>query len=68
MNKINDADKRIPDICGVVQKKKTDYNAKITEIEGKIPTMPDNIWTGLENFRIFFCALLDSYQQSLISV
>ena len=49
-------------------KKKTDYNAKITEIEGKIPTMPDNIWIGLENFRIFFCALLDSYQQSLISV
>ena len=49
-------------------KKKTDYNAKITEIGGKIPTMPDNIWTGLENFRIFFCALLDSYQQSLISV
>ena len=36
------------------KKKKTDYNAKITEIEGKIPTMPDNIWAGLENFRIFF--------------
>ena len=32
--KISDADKKIPDISGLA--KKTDYNAKITEIEGKI--------------------------------
>ena len=33
---IDDADKKIPDICGLF--KKTDYNAKITAIEGKIPS------------------------------
>ena len=35
--KISDADKKIPDTSGLV--KKTDYNAKITEIEGKIPNI-----------------------------
>ena len=34
-NKISDADKKIPDASGLV--KKLDYNAKITEREGKIP-------------------------------
>ena len=32
----NDADEKIPDTSGIV--KKSDYNAKITEIEGKIPS------------------------------
>ena len=32
--KINDADKKMPGISGLL--KKTGYNAKITEIEGKI--------------------------------
>ena len=31
IQKIDDTDKKIPDVT------KTDYNAKITEIEGKIP-------------------------------
>ena len=34
--KINDANKRIPDTTGLI--KKSDYNARITEIEGKIPS------------------------------
>ena len=33
--KISDVDKKIPDTSGLV--KKTDYNAKISEIENKIP-------------------------------
>ena len=32
----NDADEKIPGTSGIV--KKADYNAKITEIEGKIPS------------------------------
>ena len=35
--KINDANKNIPDIIGLV--KKTNYNTKISEIEGKIPSI-----------------------------
>ena len=35
--KINDADKTFPDISDLA--KKTDLNAKITEIEGKIPSI-----------------------------
>ena len=35
--KITDADKKIPDTSGLL--KKTDYNAKIIEIEGKIPSI-----------------------------
>ena len=37
-NKISNADKNIPDTSGLA-KKKTDYNAKIIEIEGKIPSI-----------------------------
>ena len=35
--KIKDADKKVPDIIGLV--KKDDYNTKISEIEGKIPSI-----------------------------
>ena len=35
--KISDADKKIPDVSGLV--KKTDFNSKITEIEAKIPSI-----------------------------
>ena len=34
--KINDGNKRIPDTTGLI--KKSDYNARITEIERKIPS------------------------------
>ena len=37
--KKSDADKKIPDINGLV--KKTDYNVKISEIEGKVPSVND---------------------------
>ena len=37
---MNDAHKRIPDISGLV-KKKTNYNAKISEMEGKLPSISD---------------------------
>ena len=39
--KISDADKKIPDISGLVKNlvKKTDYNAKISEIKSKIPSI-----------------------------
>ena len=36
LKKINDANKRIPDTSGLI--KKSDYNARITKIEGKIPS------------------------------
>ena len=39
LEKKSDADKKIPDINGLV--KKTDYNVKITEIEGKVPSVND---------------------------
>ena len=35
--KISDADKKIPDVSGLV--KKTIFNSKITEIEGKMPSI-----------------------------
>ena len=35
--KISDADKKIPDTSGLV--KKLDYNAEITELENKIPSI-----------------------------
>ena len=35
--KINDADKNNHDVTGLV--KKTDFNTKVTEIEGKIPSI-----------------------------
>ena len=35
--KISNADKKIPDISELI--KKNNYNAKITEIEGKIPSI-----------------------------
>ena len=38
-NKISDADKEIPDTKGLVTK--TDYNAKISEIEDKTPSIND---------------------------
>ena len=37
INQISDADKKIPDTSDVA--KKTDLNTKITEIEGKIPSI-----------------------------
>ena len=36
-DKINEVDKKIPDVSSLV--KKTDFNAKVTEIEGKIPSI-----------------------------
>ena len=36
MEKNNDADKKVLDVSGLVNK--TDYNATITKIEGKIPS------------------------------
>ena len=36
-DKINEIDKKIPDVSGLV--KKTDLDSKITEIEGKIPSI-----------------------------
>ena len=36
-DKINKGDKKIPDVSDVV--KKTDFNAKITDVEGKIPNI-----------------------------
>ena len=36
-NKISDADKENPDTSGLVQK--TDYNAKISEMESKTPSI-----------------------------
>ena len=39
LEKKSNADKKIPDINGLV--KKTDYNVKITEIEGKVPSVND---------------------------
>ena len=36
MKKCNDADKKVPDVSWLVNK--TDYNATITKIEGKIPS------------------------------
>ena len=49
--KINDADKKIPDTSGLV--KKTDYNFKISEIEGKIPSInglaTNSTLTAVEN-------------------
>ena len=38
-DKINKVDKNIPDVSGCV--KKTNFNAKVTEIEGKIPSITD---------------------------
>ena len=35
--KINDVDKKIPDVSGLV--KKTDFNTKVTEVECKIPSI-----------------------------
>ena len=49
--KISDANKKIPDTCSLV--KKTGYNSKITEIEGKIPSITDlatnSALTAVEN-------------------
>ena len=36
-NKINEVDKKIPDVSGLVRK--TDFNSKITEVGGKIPNV-----------------------------
>ena len=36
-DKLNNVDKKIPDVSGLV--KKTDFNSKITEIEVKIPSI-----------------------------
>ena len=33
--KISDVDKKTPDVSGLI--KKTDFNAKFTEVEGKVP-------------------------------
>ena len=49
--KISDVDKKIPDTSSLV--KKTDYGSKITQIEGKIPSIiglaTDSALTAVEN-------------------
>ena len=44
MKQINQNQKKNPDACRLKNAKKTDYNTRITEIEGKIPNI-----TGLAN-------------------
>ena len=50
-DKINKVDKKIPDVCVLV--KKTDFNAKVTETEGKVPSISDlatnSALTAVEN-------------------
>ena len=44
---IADADKKIPNICGLV--KKTDYNTKVTQIGNKIPSVAGLMTTAARN-------------------
>ena len=50
-DKINEVDKKIPDVSDLV--KKTDFNGKITEVEGKIPSITglttSSAFTAVEN-------------------
>ena len=38
---ISEAENKIPSVCGLVKKKKTDYDAKMKDIDGKYITTVD---------------------------
>ena len=46
-NKISDVDKKF--LMLVIWLKKTDFNSKITEVEGKVPSITDLALTAVEN-------------------
>ena len=51
-----DLEKKIPDTSALAEKKKkTDYNAKITEVEGKIPSI-----SGLATY--YYCCINCSWK------